>query len=174
MKKSSLFLFLILITSCQKYYLTIYQEKIDQNSLASSHVGTPDPRQKNPPFGQELIIEWQVPQEVVEKKPSIHLEVIYKDYSESRFIYPISYKTGYVTYNLLGEEYKKTKGLLAYKGEIQTEDGSVFRRWQHQLWVNVIRLEDSDEEPEPKEEIIPAADEEDEEEESATFFTPTS
>lgn len=174
MKNRTLFLFpfLFIMASCQKYYLSIYQEKIDQSSLASSYVGSPDPRQKNPPTGQELIMEWQVPQEIIDKKASICLDVIYRDYSEAEFVYPISHKTGYVTYFLLDAEYKQKKGLLSYKGEIRTDDGEVFRSWQHQLWVKVIRLEDAGEE-EPEEEIIPEADEQDEEEESATFFPPT-
>ncbi len=174
MKKCRVFLFLALIlvaSSCQKYYLTIYQERVDKDSLASTYVGSPDPRQKNPPKGQELILEWQIPKEVLDKKPSIHLQIIYKDYSEAQKIYPITHKTGYVVYTLVGKEFKKTKGLLAYKAELQTEDGEVFRVWQHQLWVNIIRLE------EPKEETLPnVADEtqpETDEEESATFFPPT-
>lgn len=172
MKKYRVFLFFLLLicSSCQKYYLSIYQEKIDRDSLASTYVGTPDPRQKNPPEGQELIIEWQIPRALLKEKPSIHLQMIYKDYSESKRIYPIFYKAGYVTYSILGEEFKKTKGLLAYKAEIQTEDGKTFLLWQHQLWVNVIRLED-EEKQEPLEDVEPPINEDDEEE-SATFFPP--
>lgn len=150
MKKYRIFLFLflvVLLPSCQKYYLTIYQESIDQKSLASTYAETPDPRQKNPPLGKELIIEWQIPKELLKENPSIHLEIIYRDYSEAHYIYPISYKGGYVVYSLLGEEYKKTKGFLAYKAEIQTRDGKVFRSWQHQFWVKIIRLEEDDQEP---------------------------
>ena len=172
MKKYSLFLFfcLFLLSGCQKYYLTIYQQKVNQDSLASTYVGTPDPRQKNPPKGQELIVEWQIPKDVLKKNPKIYLTVIYRDYSEAQFIYPISYKSGYVVYSLLDGEFDRTKGLLSYKAEIRVEEGEVFRFWQHQLWVNIIRLEDSKEEVS---ESLPSKINEDAEESSATFFPPT-
>jgi hypothetical protein len=176
MKKYSTFLFLLLLitTSCQKYYLTIYQERVDRDSLASSHVGSPDPRQKNPPKGQELIIEWQIPEDILRQKPSIHLEMIYRDYSEEKKVYSISHKSGYVVYTLVDDQYKKSKGLLAYKAEIVTDDGQVFRRWQHQMWVKIIRLEETKEEETSSEPVDELHQQETEEEESATFFPPES
>jgi hypothetical protein len=176
MKKcgSLLFLSLLILSSCQKYYLTVYQERVDRDSLASTHVGSPDPRQKNPPKGQELIIEWQIPEDILRQKPSIHLEMIYKDYSEDKKVYLISHKSGYVVYKLVDEEYKKTKGLLAYKVEIKTEDGQIFRVWQHQMWVNIIRLEEPKEEESTSEPVDEFYQPETDEEESATFFPPES
>jgi hypothetical protein len=172
MKKGRAFLFLLLLCcGCQKYYLTLYQEKVDETSLASTYVGTPDPRQKDPPVGQKLIMEWQIPKELMTKHPSLLLQTIYRDYSEAQFVYPISYRSGYVVYSLEGQEYKKTGGLLAYKAQIRCADGTVFRSWQHQLWTQIIRLEESA--PEKPEEEIPHQ-EETEEEQSATFFPPIS
>lgn len=162
----------VFLTGCQKYYLTLYQENIDENSLASSVVGTPDPRRKDPPKGQKVILEWQVPKELLEEKPSLHFDVIYKDYSEAHFVYPVPHKAGYVVYSLIGEEYKKTRGLLAYRADIQTEDGKVFRSWTHQLWVNVIRLDQESGEEEEEEVSSVEAPPLTEEEESATFFPP--
>ncbi len=179
MKKCALFLlFLPLVfSSCQKYYLVIYQEKVSRDSLASTYVGTPDPRQKNPPKGQELVIEWQIPRELLQESPAIYLQVVYRDYSEAQFTFPIAYKSGYRVYTLVGEDYLKTKGFLAYKAEIKTADGKVFRTWQHQLWVKVVRLEESeDKEKEPAQEPAPEpiVPEKDIEEKSMTFFPPTS
>lgn len=172
MKKQWILPFLLILSSsCQKYYLTTYQEKVDRDSLASTHVGSPDPRQKNPPKGEELILEWQIPKEILQKNPSIYLQVVYKDYSEVEKVYPIAHKAGYVVYRLVGEEFQKTKGLLAYKAELKTGDGEVFRTWQHQLFVNVIRLEEPQEETTQTTEAIYVP--EDDEEESATFFPPT-
>jgi hypothetical protein len=172
MKKGRALLFLLLASfGCQKYYLTLYQEKVDETSLASTYVGTPDPRQKDPPIGQKLIIEWQIPGELLEKHPFISLQVIYRDYSEAQYVYPLSYKSGYTVYLLDGEEYQKTRGLLSYKAELKTSEGEVFRTWQHQLWVPVIRLEQSF--PLQSEEEVPEP-EETPEEKSATFFPPIS
>ncbi|MBX9924571.1 MAG: hypothetical protein K2Y01_10715 [Rhabdochlamydiaceae bacterium] len=171
MKKGRALLFLLLLScGCQKYYLTLYQEKVDETSLASTYVGTPDPRQKDPPIGQKLILEWQIPKELIAEHPSLHLQVIYRNYAEAQFVYPISYKSGYIVYSLVGEEYKKTGGLLSYRAQIQNQDGVVFRSWQHQLWVQLLHLEEPVHE-QPEEEEVPQ-ELETEEEQSATFFPP--
>lgn len=130
------------ISGCQKYYISICQEKIDRDYLASTYVGSPDPRQENPPLGQKLIIEWQIPKDVLQKHPMIVLQVVYQNYEESTFEYPILYKTGYVVNSLLGEEFVKRKGFLSYKAKIVLNDGSVFRNWEHQFWVDVIHLDE--------------------------------
>jgi hypothetical protein len=134
------------LTGCDKYYISICQSKIDEEYLASFHVNTPDPRTKNPPLGDRLIIEWQMPEELMAKAPSLYLHVIYKDYTEEEFAYPMPYRLDYVTYDLLGEEYLAKKGILTYEAEIKTSSGEVFRTWKHQLWTKLIVLKD---EPKP-------------------------
>jgi hypothetical protein len=174
MRKLKVFSVLCLVAfcgSCQKYYLSVCQERVDRDSLASTYVGSPDPRQANPPLGEQLIVEWQVPKDLLKDALTIALDVVYKDYEESSYIYPISHKNGSFTASLLDEDYRKKKGFLSYKAEIRKGDGSVFRTWTHQLWVQLIHLEESqttqpDFLDQPKMDI--------EEEESATFFPPTS
>ncbi len=143
MKKwSILFGVLALFAGCQKYYISISQDKIDVNYLASSHVGTPDPRQKNPPIGERLVIEWNVPVEVIKEEATLHLQVIYKDYSQSFFTYPMPYRLDYVVYTLQGEEYKEKRGILTYKAEVVKKDGSIFRQWKHQLWAELVIIDE--------------------------------
>lgn len=157
MQKKYIFLVLLLLsTGCQKYYISICQAKLDKDYLASSHVATPDFRQKSPPLGDQLIIEWKVSEEFLRETPLLYLHVIYKDYTEAFFSYPMSYRMGYVVYSLLGEEYKEKKGLLTYKAEIRTEKGGIFRDWKHQLWTNLLVI---------KEEPIPSVMQIEEEEE---------
>jgi hypothetical protein len=116
------------------------QQKVDASYLASSQVGTPDPRQAHPPKGEQLIISWKLPQKMMKKKPFCSLHVIYWDYTEETFYHDIDYKTGYWKYTLLGEKFLERKGILTYRIEILTEDGEVYREWKHQLWVNLIQL----------------------------------
>lgn len=71
---------------------------------------------------------------------------------------------GWVTYKLFNEEYDKTGGILTYKAEIVTEDGTVYREWKHQLWVNLIQIESDDIELEMPEEEEEEPEEEEEEE----------
>ncbi len=105
-------------------------------------MGTPDPRQKNPPIGERLVIEWNVPIGVIKEESSLHLQVIYKDYSQSFFTYPMPYRLDYVVYTLEGKEYKEKQGILTYKAEIVKKDGSIFRQWKHQLWAELVIIEE--------------------------------
>lgn len=145
MQKIQILIAIALFSSgCQKYYISISQDKIDKEYLASSYVGTPDPRQANPPRGDRLIVEWKVPSELLEENPTLHLQIIYRNYTESCFVYPMPHRVDYIVYTLVGEEYKEKKGILSYRAEILKEDGTVFREWKHQLWTRLIQIE-----PEP-------------------------
>jgi len=173
-----LFACIFLLVGCQKYYLSICQEKVDETSLASTYVGTPDPQQKNPPEGERLILEWQVPQEILRQHPYIELQVVYRNHEEETVVFsPISYRTGYVVHSLTGKKYEEKRGFLCYQAEIKTEEGIAFRSWKHQLWVKPIRVEETDVSPPEIEKSVDdeaTSIEQDEESESATFFPPTS
>lgn len=140
MKKTVVILLTLVLSSCDRYYVSVMQQKINVNYLASTHVGTPDPRQLTPPFGQELIIDWQVPQDLLKKNPVCVLHVMYRDYTTEEFFYDIRYKIGYWKYALLNEEFERRKGILTYRAEIVTDGGEVYKEWKHQLWVNLIAL----------------------------------
>ena len=131
---------LFLLSGCRQYYLSLCQEWVDVRYLASSHVGTPDPRQAHPPIGQKLIINWRVPDEIFKKKPEVILHLILWDYTTRTIQIPITRKMDYSTYKLFNEEYEKSGGILTYKAEIVTEDGQIFREWKHQLFVNLITV----------------------------------
>jgi hypothetical protein len=137
-----LFLFCLLIFSgCRQYYLSICQEWVDVRYLASSHVATPDPRQDHPPIGQMLIIDWRVPKDIFKKKPEIVMDLILWDYTTRQVRIPIKRRMDFATYRLFNEEYEKTGGILTYKAHIVTQDGEIYREWKHQLWVNLITID---------------------------------
>lgn len=134
-----------LLTGCDKYYLSLRQMPIDVSYLASSHVNTPDPRRLDPPRGQKIVLQWAVPPELLEKKPQIVFHMIYKNHTEKTVIYPIESRLGYEVYSLLDKDYDETGGLLTYKADIITSDHQIYREWKHQLWVNLITLEENSE-----------------------------
>lgn len=115
--------------------------------LASFHVGTPDPRQDHPPVGQMLILDWRIPKEILKRKPEIILDLILWDYTTRQIRIPIKQRMDFATYRLLNEEYEKSGGILTYKAQIVTEDGYIFREWKHQLWVNLIVIDQETPEP---------------------------
>ena len=135
---------LAVLPGCKQYYLSICQEWVDVRYLASTHVGTPDPRQLHPPLGQKLIVDWRVPLDIFKKKPVIVLDLILWDYTTRQIRIPIKRRMDFATYRLFNEDYEKTGGILTYKAEIVTEDGKVFREWKHQLWVKLITVNDQE------------------------------
>ncbi len=109
--------------------------------LASYHAGTPDPRLEHPPMGQKLILDWNVPREIFSQKPEVVLDLILWNYTTKQVRFPITSRLDYATYRLLNEEYEKTGGIMTYKAAIVTEKGEIFREWKHQLWVNLITID---------------------------------
>ncbi len=124
------------------------RQKVDQNYLASTHVGSPDPRQECPPCGQMVVIEWWVPKEILSQNPRICLQMILWDYTKRVVEFPIDRRIGYETYFVIGEDFETTCGIITYKAEIITGDGCVFRDWKHQLWVDLIQMEEESSEEE--------------------------
>lgn len=141
LSQSFILVFLFLFCSCAKYYLSVKRESVDQNSLASTYVRSPDPRQKNPPRGQELIMEWRLPRGFSQEKVTLVLDVLYKNYTQETFFYPISRRRGVITYSLLGNDYKEKEGLLTYKAQIRNEEGFVIQEWKQQLWTELIVID---------------------------------
>jgi hypothetical protein len=136
-----LFLSIVFFSGCQQYYLSVCQEWVDVRYLASTHVGTPDPRQDHPPIGQMLILDWRIPKEIFKKKPEIVLDLILWNYTQRQIHIPVKRPMDFATYRLFNEEYDKTGGILTYKAQIVTQDGAIFREWKHQLWVNLITID---------------------------------
>lgn len=134
--------FLWTLAGCSKYYLSLRQVPIDDQYLASSHVGSPDPRQANPPMGQKVVMQWAVPPELLSEKPRLVFHVIYKNHTQEEFVYPIKDRMGMEVFSLLNEHYRDKGGLLTYHAEIRTEDGAMYKEWKHQLWVHLITFED--------------------------------
>jgi hypothetical protein len=130
---------LAFLASCSKYTLSVRQQKVDPSYLASAHVGTPDPRRKNPPVGQKLIVKWRVPVDLLDEKPYVALYLLYKDYSEGKVCFPIEDRSGYAVYSLLNPEFEEKRGILTYRAEVVTENGTIYNEWKHQLWVNLIK-----------------------------------
>ena len=81
--------------------------------------------------------------EMLKKHPEIVIDLIFWDYSTKKVSFPIKHGMGYVSYSLLDEEYEKTGGILTYKVDI-VAGGKVYQEWKHQLWINLITIDDND------------------------------
>ena len=136
-------LLLLILCGCEKYSLSVKREYIDQSTLASTFVQSPDPRQNNPPKGELLLIKWRLPEEVLKEELHISLKIIYQNHTQECLSYPVFQRRGMLTYSLLNEKYQKTKGFLTYKAELVNGAGSVLKEWQQQLWTERIVLDDT-------------------------------
>ncbi|MCB1084531.1 MAG: hypothetical protein KDK60_00335 [Chlamydiia bacterium] len=128
---------------CEKYYLSVKRERVSRERLASTFVGSPDPRQENPPKGQELILEWWLPKSAFQEHPDLVLKVIYKNHMQETVTYPLKRRRGVETFSLLGDKYRETGGLLTYKAEIIGQNGAVIKEWKQLLWTDLIVIDDS-------------------------------
>lgn len=131
-----LFLALFLLGGCQQKALLVYQQTITPAYLASTNVGSPDPRK--PPKGQMLIAEWWIPRSILQECPVLQLEILFCDYSQEVVCFPIESRVGYETYSLINQAYKDRGGFLSYKAEIVNQEGEVLADWKHQLFVQLI------------------------------------
>ncbi len=135
-------LFLLVLAGCQKYGLVLHQQRVDASYLASTNIGSPDPRQKCPPSGQLLIVEWWVPSWVVRADSYVRLHLVFRNHTEEFVEFPINRRLGYETYELYSDDLAEKGGFMTFKAEIITGDGEVFREWKHQMWVNLIQMDE--------------------------------
>ncbi|MDN3508192.1 MAG: hypothetical protein P0S94_04655 [Simkaniaceae bacterium] len=126
-------LLLLLFTACDKYYVDVKKEQISRATLASSYVGSPDPRQQNPPSGEKLMITWRLPKEALKDPLTLKIQIIYTDFEEETKLLPIDSRRGLHITPL------SKKPILSYKAEIVTLSGKEIESWTHQLFFKLIK-----------------------------------
>ena len=132
---------LFLFSSCYKTHLFVQQEWINDSYLASKHVKTPDPRQKNPPFGQKLLIKWDYPLSLYKRDLSLVLTVRFWDNTQKNYVYKLKRKRGYTSYYFPVKSKNKDKEILTYNISVVDKEKQVVERWYHQLWTELIALD---------------------------------
>lgn len=143
MMKFSLFprlICLLFLTSCSNEHLSVHTEYINAEYLASYHVRTPDPLLANPPYGQQLIVQWNIPRDYLSYE-DLHLRVQIRFRNRKEIIQevPIHQRLCCYQYELLNSAFCETGGILTYKIEI-IGDGCVLDDWRHQLWTELIHV----------------------------------
>lgn len=140
-----IFLFLICVfcSGCQKSYLTVVQEKIHRKYLASSFVDSPDPLQHELPHVRKLYVSWNIGSEYDIEDCQIRLSMIFRNRNTRTVDLSTPRRRGTMVYSLLGQDYYETQGLLTYKVELVTKSGELLAFWRHQMWVNMITLDES-------------------------------
>lgn len=132
--------FLLLLCSCSSKYLTAEKEYVDCSTLASTFVKSPDPAQTNPPKGERIWINWNIPELYQKEKLTLIVKMIFCDYTQEIKTIPIEHLVGCCSIPILNQKYVETGGLLTYKAEIVTSNDTLISQWKHQMWFDLIEI----------------------------------
>ncbi len=138
----SLFFFAsFLLVGCYTNHLQVQQKPITKDFLASTWVGSPDPRQKHPPNGESLMVSWDFPAITFQEGLFLKTKIRFWDLSEEDFSDIIESKTGWKEYLFLHNLEEPRGKILAYKVVVQTEKGKQISTWEHPFWIKKIEAE---------------------------------
>ena len=129
---------LFFLFSCYKTHIFVQQEWVDDSFLASSYMHTPDPRKKNPPFGQKILIKWDYPLSMFKEKLSLVLTVRFWNNTEKKIILFLNKKRGYTSCFFPNKEKSKNNEILTYRIETFNGENELVEGWYHQLWTELI------------------------------------
>ncbi len=132
---------LLLLSSCCDSLLFVHTDYVNEESLASFVIKTPDPLLDNPPIGQRVIIGWSLPHHFMQIQ-DLHLKITvhHRNREEIYLEYPVKQRKDYYIYSLLNEEYVAAKGILTYKVDLYG-DGIALEEWRHQMWSELIHIQ---------------------------------
>ena len=131
---------LLICCGCSFHRLDVQTQYLTPEYLASSHVGTPDPRRFQPPTGQRLLIQWSLCEEEISNQDlSLYLKVRYRNHKEEELLTPIRKKRGTILFEVKTPLFCETGGILTYYAAIQTPE-VIIAEWKHPLWTELIRV----------------------------------
>ena len=119
------------------------QEWVDARFLASSKVGTPDPRQSNPPVGQRLIVAWDFPKSIFEEDLKAVTSVRLWNNTQEVFEEKIVRKRDVIAYFFSDKQEEQDLRILTYRVQIFNAKGEEVRLWEHHLWTELTEVGDS-------------------------------
>jgi hypothetical protein len=132
---------LFCLSGCAFHRLTVQTQYLSHETLASYHVGTPDPHLENPIIGQRLLLQWFLTSQDMEgDELFLHLIVRFRNHEEKEIKIPITEKRGFYVYDLTDQDYFATGGVQTYLAEIR-KGSCIIASWKHPLWVKLIFFE---------------------------------
>jgi hypothetical protein len=130
---------LLFAWGCYKNHLYVQQEWVNRDFLASVKVGTPDPRQADPPQGQRLLIAWDFPKSLFERRLTLLTTVRLWDQSETVITRPVERKRDGVA--LFFPSKNLQKQILTYRIQVFDQEGGLIETWKHHFWTELIPLQ---------------------------------
>jgi len=128
------------LVSCRTNQLIVQTKYFSHEDLASFYVDTPDPLQNNPPFGQKLLIFWNLNTDCyISQDVTIIYTIRFRNREEIQESFKVTKSRGYYTYALFNDDYFKSRGILTYKVDLMV-DGVVIEEWRQHLWKELIQF----------------------------------
>lgn len=130
-----------IVSGCYKRNLYVQQEWVDVSFLASSKVGTPDPRQADPDIGQRLIIAWDFPRSIFEKNLTLVATVRLWDSTQEIQTISIERKKDTIALFFSNKDPKIDRRILTYRVQVFSETGEEVQKWEHPFWTELIDID---------------------------------
>lgn len=119
------------------------QEWVDAEFLASSKIGTPDPRQEHPPCGQRLLLAWDFPRSLFDEKLTLVATVRFWDNTQEVLFHPVERRRSYTAYYFPNPEPSGDRKILTYQVQVVSSNGTVIETWKHHFWTELIEISSS-------------------------------
>lgn len=141
MKRVLLLIFCLLLTGCYRNNLLVIQRKVTPDYLASTHIGSPDPRRENPPCGQLLAVFWDFPSGNFCR--GTHLVVTVRFWNNTEKVYKkyLAQRKGHFDLYFPHLSHEEEKKILTYKAEVFSGTGKLISSWKHHFWIKLIHLQ---------------------------------
>lgn len=122
--------------------LVVYNQPINNKYYSSVYAETPNPKVDRKEVGQRLVISWDIPYRDFRKYSwQARLIVQFGDRTEEKFTHEIDEFEGDWILKYSGRPFIDKRGVVSYKGEL-LQNGHVVDTFQHQLWCDLIQLDD--------------------------------
>lgn len=108
---------------------------MDANFLASSKVGTPDPRKEHPPEGQRLIVAWDFPKSLFLQNLRMIATVRFWDHREQIVTCLLERKRDTAAFFFPNKGLSEKGKILTYLVQIVSDSGEVIETWEHPFWT---------------------------------------
>lgn len=131
------------LTGCAWPHLNVQTQYLSHENLASYYVRTPDPQLDHPIIGQRLLVQWSLSPQDVTEDLQLYLKLRFCNHQEQELTFTICKRRGTYVYDLVGQEYCQSGGLLTYKVELRKGE-CILTSWTHPLWANLISFDFSE------------------------------
>jgi len=131
--------FVSIFSSCYKNHLYVQQQVVDREFLASSYVGTPDPRQMHPPMGQRLSIGWNFPTDMFEEELTLVCTVRFWNQEQIVNEFLLESRRGSEAFFFPADD--KEHRILTYRVDVRNCEGEIVETWKHHFWTELIEVD---------------------------------